>query len=170
LCRAIQGQQCINKNNLHTCLKRDDDNKLITSFVVCPKNIKIDKIKNNYILRDFPNELLSIELSTKFFSKILPKNKSILLKNFLILIEKNNFQHGFFIYGDNGIGKTYSCIAFANALALKEKKIAFVFMTELLLKLKNGFNTFNANQELIDNIKKSDVLFLDDFGANHKNF
>jgi primosomal protein DnaI len=73
---------------------------------------------------------------------------------------------GLYIYGDLGVGKTYLCVALANSLVKKGKKVAFVKVSNFFNEMKSYFG---SNSEMIDRniniLKKAEYLFLDDIGS-----
>lgn len=73
---------------------------------------------------------------------------------------------GLYIYGDLGVGKTYLCVALANSLVKKGKKVAFVKVSNFFNEMKSYFG---SNSEMIDKniniLKKVEYLFLDDIGS-----
>jgi primosomal protein DnaI len=86
-------------------------------------------------------------------------------------LKTNDAGHGIYVYGPMGIGKTFTTIAFANELANRNNTVAFIFVPEIILKLKNGFdvNSDTDNFEFVNKLKKVDFLFLDDLGAEETN-
>ena len=73
---------------------------------------------------------------------------------------------GLYICGDLGVGKTYLCVALANSLVKKGKKVAFVKVSNFFNEMKSFFGN---SSEMIDRniniLKKAEVLFLDDIGS-----
>ena len=128
------------------------------------------RIRNNYLIKTFPNEDLKIALSKEYFSMVDP-TKAKILNWFKKYLQGNLQSHGIYIYGEMGIGKTYSSIAFANELANQNKTIAFIFVPEMVLKLKEGFkqNSEIDNFDFINKMRDADFLFLDDLGAEETN-
>jgi predicted AAA+ superfamily ATPase len=145
-------------------LIRDTDGKLKLKSTSITQTGKIDNIRRNYLIRNFSDEHLDIMLNHHFFPKVDP-TKATLLRRYKTFVETNSANHGLYVYGKVGIGKTYTSIALANELANIGKKIAFVFVPEAIHDIKSGFNTNNSKQiELEEKMKMADVLFLDDIG------
>lgn len=124
------------------------------------------RVMNNYLIRTFPNEDLQITLSRDYFSKVDP-SKAKILNWYKQYLESDGKSHGIYVYGQMGIGKTFTTIAFANELANKNHTIAFIFVPEMVLKLKEGFKTNSDvdNFSFINKMRDADYLFLDDLGA-----
>lgn len=76
---------------------------------------------------------------------------------------------GIYLYGNPGSGKTYLMCCFINSMAKKGSKCSFVHVPTLIEDLKSSFGAGkDSNIEsgrLIDRIKKSEILVLDDIGG-----
>lgn len=69
---------------------------------------------------------------------------------------------GFYLFGNNGIGKTFLCVAFANHYYEKNsEKTLFVFWPDFIEKTKR-FNQNNAHY--INKVKYAKRLIIDDLG------
>ncbi len=69
---------------------------------------------------------------------------------------------GFYLFGNNGIGKTFLCVAFANHyFEKKQEKTLFVFWPDFIEKTKR-FNQNNAHY--INKVKYANRLIIDDLG------
>lgn len=71
---------------------------------------------------------------------------------------------GLYVYGDKGIGKTYSAQAIINEIALQGFKVFALSFTKLL----SIYCVFQNHEEIYQTeckLKHSDLIFLDDFGA-----
>lgn len=72
-------------------------------------------------------------------------------------------KKGYFLYGDNGIGKTFMCAAHANRVYEQTKvKSLFVFWPDFIEKTKR-FNN-NDNKHYINKVKYAKRLIIDDLG------
>ncbi len=77
----------------------------------------------------------------------------------------HEFHRGLFLEGSFGVGKTYLLGALANALAEKGYTTTLVHFPSFAVKMKSSISS-NSTGELIDTIKKSPILMLDDIGAD----
>lgn len=108
------------------------------------------------------------------YSKSESKSKAIVAKKMAANFIKNfeTFQEegkGLYLYGEvKGSGKTRMAISIGNAI-MKVKRLGVKYTTtmDLLGEIKNTFNKDSrlTESELIDSIKKIDVLILDDIGV-----
>lgn len=85
------------------------------------------------------------------------------LKNFYDDYQKSTHQKGLYLHGSFGSGKTFLICAMLNELAKIERDITIVYYPELLRSLKEAFETDFATR--VAKIKKTNILFLDDIGA-----
>ncbi|MDR0825977.1 MAG: ATP-binding protein [Mycoplasmataceae bacterium] len=155
---------CSQTNGYHTKLIRDEDGTLQEVSVPCDKMSKIRQIRSNYVYQDFPKEWFARLLDTKSFGNAVDPTKAKLLQMFGSMKTQEKIQHGVYVYGNVGVGKTFTMVALANELALRGNSVAFIVIQDLSYKIKNGFNKENQgdNEELIEKLKNADVLFLDD--------
>jgi DNA replication protein DnaC len=149
-----------------TQLVRNEKGELQTVSMPNEKNCDLLQIKNHYLIHHFPNNLLKVLLNPKSIGSKVDVNKQKILKYYLSVIENPTSAAGLYVYGDVGVGKTYTAIALANELAKLENSIAFVNCADIAYKLKQGFgNEENTNDELVTKMRHADVLFVDDIGA-----
>ena len=129
-----------------------------TEFKAC--NYEIDR--ELYIYRDFDDSKLQWFLKAEDI--IVPGRSTIL--NLLGKLTKDKNQKGIYLYGDNGVGKSYLAICCANRLVKSERKqVAYVdvkrfvsIMTKYIYEDKGLFD------EKMDIIKNAPYLFLDGLG------
>lgn len=71
---------------------------------------------------------------------------------------------GLYVHGTFGVGKSYALGAIANELAKLKLQSLIVYVPEFVRELKSSI-TNNEHEKIIDRLKKSQVLMLDDMGA-----
>lgn len=77
----------------------------------------------------------------------------------------NPEQKGLYLYGDMGIGKSFFMAALAHELSEKKQAITTILhYPSFTIDIKNAIKTDSVKDE-IDAVKTSDVLILDDIGA-----
>jgi primosomal protein DnaI len=166
-CRSLS-DVCSNPTNHHIALIRINDELEVVS-IPCEKMERIVRIKPKYLIRNFANNLLNVKIDSTFFKKVDP-TKEKLLNLYYNMVKTNHIDHGIYVYGAMGIGKTFTSIALANEFANLGHTIAFVFVPDIVYELKQGFNKESSlNNELVDKMKNADILFLDDIGAEDTN-
>lgn len=70
---------------------------------------------------------------------------------------------GLFLYGPCGCGKTVMLNFAAKMYADKNLKIVFAYYPDWIRRVRSFYGTNNA-EEMVEEFKTADVLFLDDFG------
>jgi DNA replication protein DnaC len=162
---AANPNDCYLIGKQHLRLIRDSNNKLTPIFIPCEKTAQLTNIKEHYLIHSFGTDYFKVRIAKAFFNKV-DKTKADLLNLYKRYIDKKSIEHGIYLYGDMGIGKTYTSIALANEMANLGFKIAFVFLPDIIYELKQGFShENNNNDEIMHKMMMADILFLDDFGA-----
>ena len=162
-------EKCKNCNGLNNCPLEgvkgyfnvpviDFYGTIDTEFKAC----KYMEERNLYIYRDFDDEKLNWLLTEKDVN-VIGRNKIV---NLLGKLSKDKNTKGIYLYGDNGIGKSYLAICCANRIVKSEKKqIAYVdvkkFISEMTKLIYEDKSLFN---EKLDIIKNAPYLFLDGLG------
>ncbi len=157
------------KNEVNGCVyyPTKTDNKLDFNYVTCKyKNEFIEKEKLNKskffgLSQDLKNASMSDidEIDFKKRSKVIKA-----LKDFYD--NYPNEKKGMYIHGSFGSGKTFLASCLLNELAKKDYNTVLIYYPELLNRLKASFDkTDESYKELLDEVKKSDLLLIDDIGA-----
>ena len=162
-------EKCKNCNGLNNCPLEgvkgyfnvpviDFYGTIDTEFKAC----KYMEERNLYIYRDFDDKKLNWLLTEKDVN-VIGRNKIL---NLLGKLSKDKNTKGIYLYGDNGIGKSYLAICCANRIVKSEKKqIAYVdvkkFISEMTKLIYEDKSLFN---EKLDIIKNAPYLFLDGLG------
>ena len=69
----------------------------------------------------------------------------------------------FFIGGQSGCGKTHLCTAISRELLLAGNELRYVLWRDESVKMKSAVNNEEKYQALIEELKRVDVLYIDDF-------
>ncbi len=139
------------------------DHVLRTVLIPCEFNNNEKKaIKKNFLHRDYPDAWLEYD----FNNLIIPNTNAY--KNSLVKIVENikKPDKGLYLYGDVGVGKTRLLVCIANYFAAKNKKIAFFNIASLTNLAKSYITSPNNITNLMNDLKKCDILLLDDIGAS----
>ena len=157
------------KNEVNGCVyypsKKEDG--LDFNYVTC-------KYKNEYLEKEKLNKSkffgLSSDLKNASMSDIddidfKKRSKVIkLLKEFYDNYPK--IKKGLYLHGSFGSGKTFLVSCLLNELAKKDYKTVLIYYPELLNRLKSTFdNSDESYKELLNEVKRCDLLLIDDIGA-----
>ncbi len=117
-------------------------------------------IKSMYI----PRKIFNANLED--FDMIGPERKEIhrYIIKFLKDYSRKTPIKGMYLSGLFGSGKTYVLAALANELARKGYQVIFVYYPDLVREIKSSIGQGNL-EEKIEELKKVDMLFLDDIGG-----
>lgn len=165
---------CSNCKSLHTCQNK------VEGTVYYP-TIKDEKLEFNYVACKYKKKDIKQkeEIKSKFFEMPyhikMAKMSNIEINSTRAKIIKwiNKFYDdfksgkqtkGLYLSGSFGSGKTYILSALLNELSKLNYSCIIVYFPELLRSIKESFNSDDYN-ERINEIKKCDLLLLDDIGA-----
>jgi len=157
------------KNEVNGCVyyPKNNSDGLDFNYVTCKyKNAFLDKEKLNKskffgLSNDLKNASMS-DIDDVDFKK--RSNVIKALKEFYDGFPKN--KKGLYLHGSFGSGKTFLISCLLNELAKKDYKTVLIYYPELLNRLKSTFdNTDESYKELLNEVKQSDLLLIDDIGA-----
>ena len=93
------------------------------------------------------------------------RNKTLsAIKNILTTYKEGHTPKGLYLYGKYGCGKTYLLAFLAKRLSDGGKKVIFAYYPDLVRQIKSSIATGKL-EEIVDELKEVDCLFLDDFGG-----
>lgn len=158
-CKGLQ--QCPKEiKGIEMGLVLDDDDFLVRTFKLCKWKELERQINQNYIIRDFNDEHLNVELDS-----LDGRKGRTMLEKKLFEIDLDICKEGIYVHGDNDLGKSFSLIALCNGFVRRNIKCAFVDVKEFIERLKGTFGSYqDAYTNLMDSIKNVEVLVLDDLG------
>lgn len=157
------------KNEVEGCVyyPTKTDNGLDFNYVTC-------KYKNEFLKKEKSNKSkffgLSEYLKNASMSDIDDvdfKKRSKIIKRLKDFYDNYpNNKKGLYIHGSFGSGKTFLISCLLNELAKKNYKTILIYYPEMLSRLKASFDkTEESYKDLLEEIKKCDILLIDDIGA-----
>lgn len=163
-CKACKSL-CVCKNKVEGYVNypKIEEEKLVFSYVACKYKKKELEIDNKAKYYEIPLEIKNasmkdIDINDSKRTKVIKW-----LKDFYDNYELKKNMKGLYLHGNFGCGKTYLIAAMLNELSKKNIDIVVVYFPELLRKLKELFDT--GYKEYLDEIINSDILLIDDLGA-----
>lgn len=142
-----------------------------SQFCKCILKYKNGRVNCEYISCNYENKGL---LKTYFYD---PKNEELyinvergtILKKLVDFREKylsNSQAKGLYIYGKYGTGKSFILYTFAKELVKDGKKVIYAYYPDLVREIKSSMGTDKFEKYILE-LKKVDVLMLDDLGAEN---
>ena len=155
------------KNDVSGCVYYPKKNGELLDFnyVSCKYKNEYDKVTKKNKSTTYG---LSEELTNASMGEIDVKDaKRVELIKWLEHFEKEypKEKKGLFLHGSFGSGKTYLIAALLNELAKRNYKVVMMYYPEMLNKLKSTFDNNESFIEIFTSIKTSDLLLIDDIGA-----
>ncbi|MBQ3021641.1 MAG: primosomal protein DnaI [Bacilli bacterium] len=157
------------KNEVNGCVYYPTkvENGLDFNYVTCKYknkeilNNKLNKSKFFGLSEDIKNANMSLidDVDFKKRSKVIK-----CLKDFYD--NYPNEKKGLYLHGSFGSGKTFLIACLLNELAKKDFKTILLYYPEMLSRLKASFDgETESYKDMLDEIKTSDILLIDDIGA-----
>lgn len=167
LCDGCAGLFACKQNQKgHLLDLRIEDNLLSHQIIQCHYQ-QADNQEKKHLAQFVINDM-SDTLYTLSFDQFVLDDESY---DYLQLFDKvrswanQPTQHGLFLHGSPGSGKTYLLSALANACAKNKQTVAFVSVPALISKAKSYFDSLSSMDKMITSIKQADVVIFDDIGA-----
>ncbi|MDD2505480.1 MAG: primosomal protein DnaI [Bacilli bacterium] len=158
--------ECKNKVTGFVNYPKFENDQLIFNYVACKYQKKeladLENIKTNFY--EMPLEIRKAKMSDIDVND--SKRVKIIkwLTKFYETYQKDKKQKGLYLHGSFGSGKTYLLSALLNELSKLNNTVLIIYYPELLRSLKESFDNNNFGNR-INEIKKADLLLLDDIGA-----
>lgn len=167
-CAACQGLDLCTSNVQGRCkeLIIDEYGLLTESYQPCryekkllddtshSKNFLVSHLQEKDYLTSFQNLARTLDEQTKEYRDA-----------FTMVLNSVRQGKGLMLYGQPGTGKTTLLIAAANALAKGGRKVAFVKVPRMMADLKETLEDKEYRQKLMNQLRRADVLFLDDLAS-----
>ena len=165
--------KCLNCKGLYMCNQKrmgekeslEYDGILIKSVEYCSYYLKKkeeNNFINSFIYTDIPEILVNLNFDDIELDNEDTKKLFVELNNILDGIRNK----GLYIYGDLGVGKTYLSTALANELVKNKRKVSFVKVSSFINEMRRLVSTDTYRfDKLINDLSKSEYLFLDDIGS-----
>ena len=167
-CKNCKGMENCSLSPLyHTMdLFIDDSGVLNRRFGYCRYLMEKESIKNGYLYRDFPSDMLSLNIKT------LPNKKDAM--DFLLLcsdalLERKIKIPWVYLEGESGVGKSTLAVASMNGFIKSGNRVAYLDCVKRFDELKNlaikDKALFSSSLKALEEV---DMLVLDSFGNEFK--
>ncbi len=168
--------KCAKCKSLLACQNR------VTGMVYYPKVMSDGSLEFNYVACKYKKKDLEekAEINSSFFEmpydikkakmsniEVETKRAKIIkwLKKFYDSYQKGEKLKGLYLYGNFGSGKTYLISALLNELSKLNYSVVIIYYPELIRSIKESFSSGEDFYDRMAEIKKCDLLLLDDIGA-----
>lgn len=154
------------KNNMVGCVSYPnvENDRLRFDYVACKlkvKNLEEERMSSNVF--EEPVAIKKARMGDIFTDDKKRMHIIRFVKKFYTDYQKNPHIKGCYLHGSFGSGKSFILAALLNELARKGVNTTIIYFPEMLRVLKESFyDDFDIKMELL---KKSDVLLIDDIGA-----
>ena len=136
------------------------------SYEETPELIAAEKeaaIKNRLNLINFPSSLKNVSFLDVYRDDV--RRLTVLNRMIKFVNDYPNNLKGLYLYGDFGVGKSFMVAALAHDLSEKRGvSSTLLHYPSFVIDVKNAISDGNV-KTLVDEIKLSEVLILDDIGA-----
>ena len=141
----------------------DGDRIVYTIDRVKPLSKSITNIKSYAV----PKEQLDASFNDFSLTTDERRNAYTKARVFVNAFGTKDQEKGLYLCGKFRCGKTYLASAIAKAVAEKDKKVIMVYYPELSSILKGSMNgdSDESFQQIVTELKETDLLILDDFGG-----
>ena len=160
--------ECKNSYTGHVCYPDILNDNLVFDYIPCKYKKQLDK-KNDYqknvYLFDIPKEIKEASMKDIILDDPNRYEAIKYLKKFIDNIKEEKNTKGIYLTGNFGCGKTYLVSAALNELAKNGHKVAIIYYPEFIRSLKSSFNDPEEYNEKFNTIMKTEILLLDDIGA-----
>jgi primosomal protein DnaI len=124
------------------------------------------KIKDHLDLFDSETYMQDASMNDIHMHSDERKKTFELAKTFIDTYDGEIFKKGLYVYGMYGTGKTYILSAIAKELSYKGFGVIFAYMPDISRGIKQGM-TEGTLEKRINLLKQTDILILDDLGAEY---
>ena len=161
LSNTIKGKYFVDKYNLEENFDKFD-------YIPCKYQKQLDKkneFQKNVYIFDIPKEIKEASMKNIILDDPNRYETIKWLKTFIDNIKEGKETKGLYLTGNFGCGKTYLVSAALNELAKNNHKVAMIYYPEFIRTLKSSFSDQEEYNEKFNTIMKTEILLLDDIGA-----
>lgn len=157
---------CINMIKGYSPILQVEKSEIHLVYEKCHNKVGYENLKEQRNLIQslyMPKEILSASIDTIDIDK---QRQPVIYEmlNFLKEAKKGLPRKGIYFSGPFGVGKTYFLGALANELKKLNKSSMLIYMPEFVREMKSSIKDDSINEK-INYFKNTDVLMLDDIGA-----
>lgn len=153
--KCLKNGICNNESKYSSCVLEYVGGEVKAKLVSCPYDNKGTLV--SFFDETIPSDVFINDARMKVFEE---------LSHFLDHINDKEPPKGVYIYGMYGQGKSVILYNFAKKIIAKGKKVIYAYYPDLVRRLKSSLGS-NELEGLLLELKKVDVLMLDDLGGEN---
>lgn len=154
-CKCLKNGTCTNESEYSVGVLTMQAGRVKLKLEACPFEVKGTLI--SYFDETIPTDVYQNNARLPVFEE---------LSRFLVGINDKIPPKGVYIYGMFGQGKSVILYNFAKKVIAKGKKVLYAYYPDLVRRLKSSLGT-NELESMLLELKKVDVLMLDDLGGEN---
>lgn len=167
-CKGCKGLDCCTQpfRGLIESVMRDEDGFLDRRYQKCHYMTQNEELTAH--ARRFTRTHMSEKDFLIDFNKLragLSNESKGYILTFTQAVTSHEQDYGLFIYGQPGTGKSTLMMALANKDAQEGKSVAYVRVPRLISDLKSVMGQNEENARMLFDLRRAQVLYLDDFGS-----
>lgn len=147
--------KCLNNSEFCKCILKYENNRVVSNYVPC-------EYENKGVLKTYFYDPTNEELYLNVARGTILKKLIDFKNNYL----NNKEAKGIYIYGKYGTGKSFILYSFAKELVKSGKKVIYAYYPDLIREIKSSIGSDKFEKYILE-LKKIDVLILDDLGAEN---
>lgn len=147
--------KCSNNSEFCKCILKYENNRVVSNYVSC-------EYENKGVLKTYFYDPTNEELYLNVARGTILKKLIDFKNNYL----NNKEVKGIYIYGKYGTGKSFILYSFAKELVKSGKKVIYAYYPDLIREIKSSIGSDKFEKYILE-LKKVDVLILDDLGAEN---
>ncbi len=159
VCGKCNGKrECLSDTENMTAKLVFENNKVTLQYEDCVKANRINPNNLEVLYYSCNDEEVYVnEKRSKVFT---------LMSRFIDEYQENKLNKGLYMYGSYGTGKSFLAYKFAQQLVERGHKVIFAYYPDLIRQIKNNMGSVEM-EKLINKVRKAEILFLDDLGAEN---
>ena len=153
--KCMKNGQCLNQSRFCNCILKLEKGRVSCKYINCEYENK-GLLKTYFFDQKNEDLYINVERGT-IYKKLAEFKKNIL---------NGTPSKGIYIHGKYGTGKSFILYSFAKELVKCGKKVIYAYYPDMIREIKSFLGTEKFEKYILE-LKKVDILMLDDLGAEN---